>query len=426
MSPPDSPPPIQRVWPVLLALGGVVLLVAAMLVVDLLVANGTLRRTARIVNDSQRSVELVDDLREQSHRLVDPTISPADLRATLEQIRKDATAYDPLANFPGERAEWNRLQALLRELQDALERRDVARTSAVGREIGASIDRLVVINAKAAHAQSEAISDVHWKAILADASVGVLTIGLMLALVLLTLRTLGRQRALTDRYITLLSERNRELDAFAAKAAHDLRAPLNPIRGYADLLVTGGEDDPREVRDMASRIRIAVDRMTRVVDDMLELARAGRPLPGKASPAEIGAEVLDELSPELHAATVKSELTQEAVACAPGVLAQILRNLIGNAVKFRSRQRTLDLRLSAAPRDGQIEIVIEDNGMGMDADAAAHAFEPFYRGSSAREVPGHGLGLAIVERATRALGGSCELRSEPDHGTRITVRLPRA
>jgi signal transduction histidine kinase len=177
---------------------------------------------------------------------------------------------------------------------------------------------------------------------------------------------------------------------------------------------------------MASRIRIAVDRMTRVVDDMLELSRAGRPTAGRASPADVGAAVLDELGPELHGAEVKSTLTPDEVACAPGVLAQILRNLVGNAVKFRSRQRKLALSLAAAPRDGAIEIVIEDNGMGMDADAATHAFEPYYRGESAREVPGHGLGLAIVERTTRALGGTCELASEPDRGTRITVRLPRA
>ena len=61
----------------------------------------------------------------------------------------------------------------------------------------------------------------------------------------------------------------------------------------------------------------------------------------------------------------------------------------------------------------------------LDPTSAQHVFEPFYRGPTDREVPGHGLGLAIVERMTRALGGSCELTSVLDQSTRIVVRLPR-
>jgi len=425
MTAPQTPPPIPRAWPVLMALGGVLLLVAAMLGVDLVVARRTAHRTAQMIGDAQRSVELVDDLREQSHRLLDPEHAGVDISVTARRIREDAAAYDPLAAYRGEREEWNGLRAQLAELEASLDRKEQARAVELGKQIGASIDRLVQINREAARAQAEAIADVHWKAIVADASVGLLTVGLALAIVVLTLRTLARQRALTERYIALLSERNRELDAFAARAAHDLRTPLNPIRGYADLLLTGADDKPEEVREMASRIRIAVDRMTRVVDDMLELSRAGRPTPGRASPAEVATAVLDELSPELRGADVTTELTDQAVACAPGVLSQIIRNLVSNAVKFRSRQRKLQLHLAARAHADGIEVVIEDNGVGMDAESAAHAFEPYYRGQ-AREIPGHGLGLAIVERAAEALGGRCELSSVLDRGTRIVVRLPRS
>jgi signal transduction histidine kinase len=73
-----------------------------------------------------------------------------------------------------------------------------------------------------------------------------------------------------------------------------------------------------------------------------------------------------------------------------------------------------------------VEIAVEDNGVGMDPESARHAFEPFYRGVTDREIPGHGLGLAIVERTTRALGGTCELSSVPEQSTRIVVRIPRA
>jgi signal transduction histidine kinase len=423
---------VPRSWPVMAALGMVALLLAATIAVDLVAAKRVAQRTTEIVENSQRSVELADNLREQSHRLVDPTTSPEDLVAVTRHIREDARAYDPTATSDGEREEWNRLQSLLAALERSVGDKDPAAIEQTSTDVERSIDKLVVINREAAHAQADAIRQVHQKAMAADALVGTLTFALVSGIAVLLLRVLGRQRALIARHIDavdernrVLDERNRELDAFAARAAHDLRAPMNPIRGYADLLLEGNER-PEEIREMASRIRVAVDRMGRVVDDMLELSRAGRPTPGQSSPAEVGPEVLDQLAPDLIGADVRTELTPERVGCAPGVLEQILRNLIGNAVKFRSRQRRLELHLGAYARASDIELVLVDNGLGMDAESAAHAFEPYYRGRTDREVPGHGLGLAIVERTARALGGSCEVSSAPDRGTRIMVRLPRA
>jgi signal transduction histidine kinase len=107
-------------------------------------------------------------------------------------------------------------------------------------------------------------------------------------------------------------------------------------------------------------------------------------------------------------------------------LSQILRNLIGNAIKFRARSRLLSIAIETRDVGSMVEIVIKDNGIGMDPESAKHAFEPFYRGLTDREIPGHGLGLAIVERTTRALGGTCELGSVLDQSTNIIVRLPRA
>jgi signal transduction histidine kinase len=144
-----------------------------------------------------------------------------------------------------------------------------------------------------------------------------------------------------------------------------------------------------------------------------------------SSPREVGEELLEELAPDLMGVEVRTQLTDERVACAPGVLAQILRNLVGNAVKFRSRARKPVIELAAYPGPSGVEIVVSDNGVGMDEESAAQAFEPYFRGRADREVPGHGLGLAIVERATRALGGTIALRSAPEQGTRITVSLPR-
>jgi signal transduction histidine kinase len=171
---------------------------------------------------------------------------------------------------------------------------------------------------------------------------------------------------------------------------------------------------------MALRIRKAVDRMARVVDDMLALSVAGAPPPGQSSMDAVVTAVLEELEPELRGVEVMAKLSAGRVACSEGI-----RNLVGNALKFRARSRPLQIRLESRDVGPMVEIAIEDNGVGMDPESATHAFEPFYRGQLDLEVPGHGLGLAIVDRTTRALGGTREMSSVLNQGTRIVVRLPR-
>ena len=111
------------------------------------------------------------------------------------------------------------------------------------------------------------------------------------------------------------------------------------------------------------------------------------------------------------------------MACAPEVLGQILRNVLGNALKYRAADRACRLEISTRVEPGSVTLDVADNGQGMEASAARRAFEPFYRGTS--EGTGHGLGLAIVDSYVRALGGSVQLRSQPGVGTRVSLRLPR-
>ncbi len=239
------------------------------------------------------------------------------------------------------------------------------------------------------------------------------------------LRLLARQRRLVTAHLQGLADMNRELDAFAGRAAHDLRSPMNPIRGYSDLLLEspGLSDDAKK---MARRIRTSVDRMAKVVDDMLALSTAGRPHPGACSTPEIVAAVVEELGPELHGVELTTEVAPSKIACSGGLLNQLLRNLIGNAIKYRADSRPLKVKVSTRSVEPMIELVVEDNGQGMDAETAAHAFEPMFRGRPDLETPGHGLGLAIVERIVRASGGTCSVSSALDQGTRIAIQLPRA
>jgi signal transduction histidine kinase len=296
----------------------------------------------------------------------------------------------------------------------------------LGEAIDKSVGALVAINTVAGAGNFAAVKAAHRQALLSDVIVGATVLFIMSIISIWLMRVLSRQRRLVAERVQMLHAQNAELESFAGRAAHDLRSPMNPIRGYTDLILESPAP-PEKVTAMAQRIRRAVDRMARVVDDMLALSVSGRPPTGRSVIDVVISRVLEEMGPELQGVeTVTKVAAGQVVACAEGVLSQILRNLIGNAIKFRARSRALIITIETRDVGPMVEIVVEDNGVGMDPENAKHAFEPFYRGLSTREVPGHGLGLAIVERTTRALSGSCQLWSVPDRSTRISVRLPRA
>src|SRR5262249_30190585 len=134
-------------------------------------------------------------------------------------------------------------------------------------------------------------------------------------------------------------------------------------------------------------------------------------------------ETLEELSTASSGADVVLQLQEATVACAPEVLGQILRNVIGNALKYRASERACRLEISSRVETSWVSLGGRATGRGREAPAARGGFEPFFRGTS--DGSGHGLGLAIVDSYVRALGGSVQMRSEPGVGTRVSVRLPR-
>ena len=262
----------------------------------------------------------------------------------------------------------------------------------------------------------------HRSGFVADAIVGAITIVLAAVVAMALLRALRRQRELVTAHLKELDEKNRELAAFASRVAHDLRGPLNPLRGYSDLLQLHGDE---EVRESARRIGRAVERMSGMIEDMLGLSVEGKPRPGSVAVAPVVREVLDELGDQLAGAEVTMDLGDVVTACSAGVLGQVLANVVGNAAKYRAPERKLALRVVARRSNGAVEITVSDNGIGMDAETVAHAFEPLYRAPGASS-PGHGLGLSIVQRTLSAVGGSVDLASTRGQGTRVTLRVPAA
>ena len=174
---------------------------------------------------------------------------------------------------------------------------------------------------------------------------------------------------------------------------------------------------------LASRIVGSASRMSAVIDAMLAFSRSGLLPRGRTEVRSAVTEALEDLGTVAGGAEVVLQLEEATVACAPEVLGQILRNVMGNALKYRVPERPCRLEVSTRVETFSVTVEVVDNGQGMEPEAARRAFEPFFRGTA--EGSGHGLGLAIVDSYVRALGGSVQLRSELGVGTRVSLRLPR-
>jgi len=401
---------------------GVVLLVA---LVDAWVAQATARGTDALSANALRSVELADDMRWQLARLMPPqettgTADPTEHQA-LEWLGRDVHAYEPLATFEGERPEWLTLSGLADSLSVDLAHADrpaLARDARAARE---SVNRLIAINRVEAEDIGARIRELGRRQIFVDMLAGGLVLLVVTQVAAARLRAMSREQLAAARSLELVESKNQALEAFAARAAHDLRAPLVPIQTLASLIVRA-ERDEGDAR-LATRIGGAAERMSALIDAMLVFSRSGRLPRGCADLRAAVDEALEELGAATIGAEVVVEVQDATVACAPEVLGQILRNVLGNALKYRSLDRPCRLEVTTRVEPRWVTLAVADNGRGMEPAAVERAFEPFFRGTS--EGTGHGLGLAIVDSYLRALGGSVQLRSELAVGTRVSLRLPR-
>ncbi|MGZ6080377.1 MAG: sensor histidine kinase [Myxococcaceae bacterium] len=391
--------------------------------VDAWVASATTRGAEALSANALRSVELADDMRWQLSRLVPgPTrVEEGARRRALESFTRDVTTYEPLATFEGERPEWLGLAGLARELSADLSHGDRLALEQDTHSAVESVNRLIALNRSEAEAIGHQLLVLGRRQVVVDALAGALVVLVVAQVAGSRLRALAREHRAVAQSLELVESKNRELEAFAARAAHDLRTPLVPIHGLASLIVRANRDES-DAR-LAGRIVGAASRMSAIIDAMLAFSRSGRLPRGRC---EIGAavnEVLEELASAVDGAELRLSVTEAEVACAPEVLGQILRNVIGNALKYRATNRSCAVEIETRVDDRWVTLEVTDNGIGMEARAARRAFEPFFRASA--DGNGHGLGLAIVDSYLRALGGSVQLGSEPGVGTRVSLRLPR-
>jgi signal transduction histidine kinase len=212
-------------------------------------------------------------------------------------------------------------------------------------------------------------------------------------------------------------------EEFVADASHQLRSPLTALRLRIENLRY--DADPAAEADLDGALE-EVERLSRLVNGQLALARADRRAPER-SVHEV-APLIEARGEAWRAAAAEADVALE-VSAAPGIrcelaegaLEQVLDNLLANAIEAAPPGTAV--ALAAERRDGSVEITVTDAGPGMDAAAREHAFDRFWRG---REDPrGSGLGLAIVKRLVEADGGTVRLQEADGGGLRAVVRLSR-
>jgi heavy metal sensor kinase len=239
---------------------------------------------------------------------------------------------------------------------------------------------------------------------------------------------------LSESFNLLLSRLDRSFDhmrRFVADASHELRTPISIIRGEADVALS----HDRSAAEYKQALAIVLDesrRLSRLVDDLLNLARADA---GRVK-LQVEAFYLNDLLAECcRSAQSLAGARRIALECPAHddvvfrgdeeLVRRMVMNLIDNAIRYTPEGGRVTATLES--HAGDIAIRVADTGAGIAPEAAPHVFERFYRGDKARsrQDGGFGLGLAIVKWIAESHNGAVELASTPGVGSTFTVKLPR-
>ncbi len=225
-----------------------------------------------------------------------------------------------------------------------------------------------------------------------------------------------------------LARSNRDLEQFAYVASHDLQEPLRMVTGYMDLIqrryADQLDDDAREFIGFAAD---GATRMKTLIQDLLAYSRVGTR--GKPFvPIDLAkplAQALEHL--QVRLAENGAEVTHDPLPTVLGdqtQLTQLFLNLIGNAIKFRSPDRSPRIHVSAQRGEGEWTLCVEDNGIGIEPQYLERIFIIFQRLHARTDYPGTGIGLALCKRVVDRHGGRIWAKSTPGQGSRFCFALP--
>jgi len=230
---------------------------------------------------------------------------------------------------------------------------------------------------------------------------------------------------------SLQQAQRRERD-FLMSVGHDLRTPLTTIRGYAEAL-DAGVIEPTEFPRVADVLHRQTDRLSRLVEDLMLLARLeAREFTMRPEPVLLDAHI-DELATEHRLRAEKLGVAFDAhiqpvgsMYIDPDRVAQILGNLVDNALRYTPERGSVVLTMTGS--NSNVTFEVADTGPGIEEEDIPRVFERLYVAQRYRPVrpEGSGLGLSIVKELVDAMGGEVAVTSRPGHGTKVAVTLPAA
>ena len=225
-----------------------------------------------------------------------------------------------------------------------------------------------------------------------------------------------------------LAAANKELEAFSYSVSHDLRAPLRQVDGFSKILLREfGPQLDSSGQHYLERIREGVQRMGRLVDDLLNLGRVGRQVVVRR-PTELKATVMEalaELKPEIVDREIEWRIGDlPHVQCDPGLMKLVFANLLSNAIKFTRQQKQAVIEVGQMTVEGQPAIFVRDNGVGFNMRYAHKLFGIFQRLHRQGDFEGTGVGLANVQRIIHRHGGHVWAEAEPYKGATFFFTLP--
>ena len=350
-----------------------------------------------------------------------------------------AQDYDRLSTLPGEKQVWQNVQeqmgGLSRPIEEVLQlsrsNQDVEARKAFTTidkrfdDINQQAEVLLKLNRDEAESAVDEIQTLQRRSLLFLLVITAVGTVLGLAVTVSTTQIIKRRDQELARAALLLEARNRELDAFAGRVAHDLRGPLTTINLAALRL---SEAVPREDGGLAV-LRRGIERMDALIRDLLALSRVEGGMPeAVADISGIAVSLEEELKTNVDSVNgvLRLQLEPGDVRCSDVLLRQAVWNICDNAVKYRRSNVRFELDITGEKVRDSYELRISDNGSGMSPQDARRVFEPFFRAGEAQSKPGTGLGLSIVKRVIEASGGAVSVRSELGKGTVFIIGLPLA
>jgi two-component system phosphate regulon sensor histidine kinase PhoR len=221
---------------------------------------------------------------------------------------------------------------------------------------------------------------------------------------------------------------------FVANVSHEIKTPLTAIKGFVETLHQNAVETPEEAQRFLGIIAKHVDRLNTIIEDLLMLSRIenegerGDIMREKTRLRDIFQNAVQICRPQADEKRIRVEMEGDeglAAMVDPVLLEQAAVNLLDNAIKYSDPEKTV--RIRARRLDREIQVQVQDHGIGIEKKHLPRLFERFYRVDKARSraLGGTGLGLAIVKHIAQAHGGHVTVESRLGQGSLFTIHLPR-